>query len=193
MNNPETCVFAVDVQNDFCPGGSLAVKEGSEVVQPLNRMFYMASELGWKKGASRDWHPTKTKHFGTWPKHCVAETLGAQFETRLNTEGVTIFSKGLSTEDDGYSPFEGVDGDGKTLDQFLEGVKRIYIGGLATDYCVRAAVLDALKREYEVYLLLDAIRAVDINPRDGEKAIEEMKAAGAKITDTWTVYKKFLK
>jgi nicotinamidase/pyrazinamidase len=193
MNKAESCIFAVDVQNDFCPKGALAVKEGNEVVQPLNRMFYMASELGWKKGASRDWHPKETKHFETWPVHCVAETEGAAFEPRLNIKDVTVFSKGLSTEDDGYSPFEGIDGEGNNLDHFLEGVRKIYIGGLATDYCVRAAVLDALKREYEVYLLLDAIRAVDVNHGDGEKAIAEMKAAGAKLTDTWTIYKEFIK
>ena len=191
MKSIEACVLAVDVQNDFCPGGNLAVKNGDEVVSPINRMFMLANELEWKKAASRDWHPADTKHFDIWPAHCVQDTPGAKFEDRLNLSGVTVFSKGMSEKDDGYSPFEGVDQEGKTLDQFLGNAKRIYIGGLATDYCVRAAVLDAIKREYEVYLLLDAIRAVDVNTGDGEKAIAEMRKAGAKITDTGTVFKEF--
>jgi nicotinamidase/pyrazinamidase len=193
MKNIEACVLAVDVQNDFCPEGSLAVKHGDEVVQPINRMFMLANDMGWKKAASRDWHPTSTAHFDAWPKHCIQETPGAEFEQRLNLRGVTVFSKGMSEKDDGYSPFEGVDQEGKTLDQFLGNARRIYIGGLATDYCVRAAVLDAIKKEYEVYLLLDAIRAVDISAGDGERAIKEMKKAGATITDTGTVFKEFNK
>jgi nicotinamidase/pyrazinamidase len=180
----ETAVLGVDPQNDFCPGGALAVKDGDQVMDPLNAMFEYAKSQGWKVALSRDWHPEETAHFDTWPVHCVQETDGAQFHPALNTEGITVFTKGQSTEDDGYSPFEGVDPQGRNLDGFLENVKRLYVGGLATDYCVRAAVLDAVKREYEVYLLTDAVKAVDVNPGDGDKAIAEMVEAGAKLTTT---------
>lgn len=182
MKETESAVLIVDVQNDFCPGGSLAVKDGDKVVAPLNRMLDFAQLRGYPMAVSRDWHPEVSSHFDKWPKHCVEETPGAAFHKDLNLNGVTVFSKGMSDKDDGYSPFEGIDVNGNSLETFLVNVKRIYVGGLATDYCVRAAVLDALKKEYEVYLLLDAIKAVDITPGDGEKAISEMIALGANLT-----------
>ncbi len=178
MSEFETAVLGVDPQIDFCPGGTLPVKDGDQVMEPLNRMFELAERNSWKRALSRDWHPEKTTHFDKWPVHCVAETVGAKFNPDLNTDGITVFSKGLSTKDDGYSPFEAIDTDGRTLDDFLEGVRRIYVGGLATDYCVRAAVLDAIKREFEVYLMMDAIRAVDVNQGDGDRAIAEMVEKG---------------
>ncbi|OGH46980.1 MAG: hypothetical protein A3A51_01205 [Candidatus Levybacteria bacterium RIFCSPLOWO2_01_FULL_39_10] len=184
MPNKETAVLGVDPQNDFCPGGALAVREGDQVIEPLNKVFEHARRQGWKLALSRDWHPEETVHFDKWPIHCVQGTTGAKFHPDLNTDGITVFSKGMEDIDDGYSPFEGIDDGERKLDDFLDGVKRIYVGGLATDYCVRAAVLDAIKREYEVYLLLDAVRAVDLEEQDGQKAIEEMERAGAIITDT---------
>ncbi len=182
MKEINTAVLVVDVQNDFCPGGSLAVKDGDLVVEPLNKVLGLADANGWLKAASRDWHPQNTKHFNAWPPHCIEGTKGAEFHPDLNLEGVTVFSKGMGDKDNGYSPFEGLDSNRKKLDEFLTGIERIYIGGLATDYCVRAAVLDAIKREYEVYLLTDAIEAVNLNKDDGEKAIKEMIEAGAKET-----------
>jgi len=183
MINKEIAVLGVDPQNDFCPEGSLAIREGDQIIEPLNKILEHAKNQGWRTLLSRDWHPKGTTHFEEWPEHCVQETIGAEFHPNLDTDGITVFSKGLE-DNDGYSPFEGISEDGKTLDQFLTNVKRIYIGGLATDYCVRAAVLDAIEREYEVYLLLDAVRAVDVKKGDGQKAIEEMKTAGAVIIDT---------
>jgi nicotinamidase/pyrazinamidase len=179
MKEIEEAVLLVDVQNDFCPGGNLAVKDGNQVVEPLNKLISYAHSKGWRTAASRDWHPEKSVHFDIWPKHCVQDTFGAGFHPDLNIEGVTVFSKGMGDKDNGYSPFEGTDSQGQGLGKFLENVKKIYIGGLATDYCVRAAVLDAIKLEYEVFLMPDAIKAVNLNVGDGEKAIEEMISAGA--------------
>ncbi len=182
MNEIKTAVIGVDPQIDFCPGGTLPVKDGDKVMEPLNQMFEYAARNGWKTALSRDWHPLTTVHFDNWPIHCVENTPGAMFHPDLKTDGINVFSKGMANSDDGYSPFEGRDSNNSTLDEFLEGVKRLYIGGLATDYCVRAAVLDAIKREYEVYLILDAVRAVDVNPGDGDRAIAEMIGKGAKVT-----------
>lgn len=183
MKEIEAAVLVVDVQNDFCPGGSLAVKNGNKVIKPLNKLLSYARAKGLPMAASRDWHPENTVHFETWPAHCIQNTKGAEFHPDLNLSGVTVFSKGMGNNDNGYSPFEGIDSQGKSLREFLEKVKRIiYIGGLATDYCVKAAVLDAIRLEYDTYLLMDAIKAVDLNKGDGEKAIEEMVKAGAKLT-----------
>lgn len=187
MAKNEIAVLGVDPQVDFCPGGLLGVAEGDLVMEPLNAMFDHAKAQGWKTALSRDWHPEGTAHFEKWPVHCVQESEGADFHPALRTEGITIFSKGLSMTDDGYSPFEGVDSDGRNLDEFLDGTQTLYVGGLATDYCVRAAVLDALRRNFDVHLLTDAIRAVDLNPGDGDKAIAEMVEAGAKLTTTEVV------
>ena len=192
----------IDVQNDFCPGGALAVKNGDEVVVPLNRFvrFIDKGKSGllswalrlfsgtWFKFASRDWHPENTTHFakygGKWPAHCVQDTLGAEFHKDLLLKDALIISKGMRVEDDAYSPFEGVDPNNRPLDNILKyvGVTDLYIGGLATDYCVKAAVLDALKLGYKTYFLSDASRAVNINSGDGDQAIAEMVAAGAIVT-----------
>lgn len=186
-----TALLIVDVQNDFCPGGALAVSEGDQVIPPLNAL---AAELAHQGGlvlASRDWHPRETKHFaefgGKWPVHCVQNTQGADFHPALKLpEGTVIISKGTGTEDDGYSAFEGRTDDGKTLDEVLKahGVQRLLVGGLATDYCVRASVLDALKHGYEVVVLTDAIRGVNLQPDDSERALQEMQAAGARLMTT---------
>ncbi len=187
MTEKKTAVLAVDPQVDFTPGGSLAVKDGDQVMEPLNRMFAHAAEQGWKAAASKDYHPKGTRHFEIWPVHCVQETTGSDFHPALNPEGVTVFYKGTSMTDDGYSAFEGVDAEGRSIDEFLGDTERLYVGGLATDYCVRATVLDALRRQIEVNLLTDAIRAVDLNPGDGDRAIAEMVEAGAKLTTTEVV------
>lgn len=184
-------LLIIDVQNDFCPGGSLAVAEGDKIISPLNEIIEYAKKNDWDVIASRDWHPRLTKHFkecdpenGTWPVHCVRNTPGADFKRELQLpEKAIIISKGLNDADDGYSPFEGVElSTMYTLDQVLKymGVNTLIIGGLATDYCVKAGVLDALKLGYELYLLEDAIRAVNAKSQDdGAEAIAEMVAAGA--------------
>jgi nicotinamidase/pyrazinamidase len=176
-------LIVVDVQNDFCPGGSLAVAHGDEVLAPLNKLMKEFLDRGEPVFKTRDWHPAKTKHFadygGTWPVHCVQNTAGAEFHAGLSDDlRVTIISKGIDETADGYSGFDGTD-----LAQILreQGVKEVWVGGLATDYCVKHTVLDALRQGFEVKALADAMRPVNVNPNDGEKAIEEMRNAGAEI------------
>lgn len=171
-------LILVDVQNDFCPGGSLAVSEGNEVVQPLNRMVELAVRYGWEIYASRDWHPVKTKHFEKWPVHCVQNTPGTEFHPDLclptNYQKFQVVSKGLGNADD-YSAFDS---------GMRPEAKQLYVGGLATDYCVLWTVKKALELGYKVTLLFDACRAVNLKDSDGEKAIEEMRNAGVKISTT---------
>lgn len=176
-------LIVVDVQNDFCPGGSLAVGHGDEVVAPLNRLINEFLDRGEPVYKTRDWHPGKTKHFqafgGTWPVHCVQETHGAEFHRDLSDDPrVNIVSKGTNESADGYSGF-----DGTNLAQLLreEGVNEVWVGGLATDYCVKHTVLDALREGFAVKALADAMRAVNVNPDDGARAIDEMRTAGAEI------------
>jgi len=173
----------VDVQNDFCPGGSLAVAHGDEVVAPLNQLTSEFLSRGEPVFKTRDWHPAKTKHFaiygGTWPVHCVQDTHGAEFHPDLSDDPrVTIISKGMDERFDGYSGF-----DGTNLAQLLreEDVNEVWVGGLATDYCVKHTVIDALHEGFEVKALADAMRAVNVNADDGAKAIKEMRTAGAEI------------
>ncbi|MCA1619621.1 MAG: nicotinamidase [Acidobacteria bacterium] len=175
-------LIVVDVQNDFCPGGTLAVERGDEVVAPLNRLIGEFLERGEPVYKSRDWHPARTKHFaehgGTWPVHCVQGTRGAEFhEDLLDDPRVRVVSKGLGDEDS-YSAF-----DGTTLAEDLRrcGVREVWVGGLATDYCVKNTVLDALREGFRVRALSDAVRAVNLRPGDGARAIEEMRAAGAEV------------
>ena len=179
----------VDVQNDFCPGGALGVKDGDQVVPVLNRYAERFAARGAPIFASRDWHPARTRHFkaygGLWPPHCVQGTPGAEFHPGLRLPGPTmILSKGMDPETDAYSAFQGELEDGTPFAAALaaEGIQRLFIGGLATDYCVRATALDALKESFEVVVLEDGSRAVDVNPGDGDRALDEMRAAGAVLT-----------
>jgi nicotinamidase/pyrazinamidase len=183
-------LLIVDVQNDFCPGGALAVAEGHAVVPLLNQYMERAAAAGVPIFASRDWHPAQTAHFsehgGQWPPHCVQGTPGAEFHPGLRLpEGTVVVSKGMNPVDEGYSLFEGKLEDGRDALTALRelGVTRVHVGGLATDYCVRATTLDALAARFDVFLLEDAIRAVEMQPGDGERAIEEMREAGA-ISET---------
>jgi nicotinamidase/pyrazinamidase len=176
-------LIVVDVQNDFCPGGSLAVSEGNKVVAPLNKLMKDFLDRGEPVYKTRDWHPEKTKHFavygGTWPIHCVQNTPGADFHPDLlDDPRITVISKGFDERADGYSGF-----DGTRLAQLLrdENVKEVWVGGLATDYCVKQTVIDGIRNGFKVKALADAMRAVNVNPDDGQKAIEEMKEAGAEI------------
>jgi nicotinamidase/pyrazinamidase len=174
-------VIVVDIQNDFLPGGSLAVPQGDEIIP----VFYFYLEAAKAKDlpvfATRDWHPLKHCSFkaqgGLWPSHCVADSEGARFFPGLSLPfSAVIISKGTDIDKDAYSGFEGTD-----LDEKLRSVNiaRLFIGGLATDYCVLSTVRDALKRGYQVFLLQDAIRAVNVQPEDGRKAEEEMTRLGA--------------
>ena len=184
----------VDVQNDFCPGGALGVPEGDKVVPVLNEYARRFAERGWKVLASRDWHPKESTHFrsggGPWPEHCVRDTPGADFHPDLKLpEGTEIISKGTGPEEHGYSCFEGRTEGGEELADYLrrEGVDHLYVGGIATDYCVKQTVLDGLKQGFKVTLLLDAIRGVDVEEGDSARAIDRMIRAGAKTATLETV------
>jgi nicotinamidase/pyrazinamidase len=172
----------VDVQNDFCPGGTLAVAHGDEVVPPLNKIIDQFLKEDAPVYKSRDWHPAKTKHFaaygGTWPVHCVQGTLGAEFHPKLRDDPrIKIISKGL-TDKDSYSAFDETDLASKLRNQRVD---EVWVGGLATDYCVKNTVLDALKNGFKVRALTEAMRAVDLQPGDGQRALKEMQAAGAEL------------
>jgi nicotinamidase/pyrazinamidase len=178
-------LILVDVQNDFLPGGALGVPEGDEVVPVLNKYSQVFEQLGLPIVATRDWHPENHCSFeaqgGPWPPHCVAGTEGAAFATGLDLHGDTkVVSKAETPEEEAYSGFQGTE-----LNRWLKerGVQRIFVGGLATDYCVRETVRDGLVNGYEVVLLEDAIRAVNVNPDDGRKAVAEMEKEGAVKTD----------
>lgn len=182
-NESKKALIVVDVQNDFCPGGSLAVAHGDEVVPSLNKLMREFLDRGEPVYKTRDWHPPKTNHFadygGTWPVHCVQNSRGAEFHPDLlDDPRITVISKGFDERADGYSGF-----DGTQLAQLLrdEGVEEVWVGGLATDYCVKHTVLDARREGFEVKALADAMRPVNVNPDDGQKALEEMSAAGAEI------------
>ena len=185
MTTPKRALIVVDVQNDFCPGGTLAVPHGDEVVEPLNQVIGEFLERGEPVYKSRDWHPPTTKHFadfgGVWPVHCVQNTKGAEFHPALRDDPrITVISKGLG-DIDCYSAFDETD----LLDQLhQQNVEEVVVGGLATDYCVKSTVLDALKHGFKVKALKNAMRAVDVQPGDGERAIEEMRDAGAEILST---------
>ena len=171
------CLLIVDLQNDFCPGGALAVAGGDEIVAPINRIMKKFDLIV----ASRDMHPARSKHFEKWPAHCVKGTPGADFNPALNVGAVHCFiEKGTSMEDDGYSDFESTNLD---LAAYLheQAVDELFVCGLATDYCVKATVLDALRHGFKTIVLEDCIRAVDVQAGDGEKALEEMKKNGAVI------------
>jgi nicotinamidase/pyrazinamidase len=181
-----SALLIVDVQNDFCPGGGLAVPGGDEVVPELNRYIRLFRQRRLPVFASRDWHTAGSGHFrdfgGVWPVHCVQGSDGARLHPDLQLpDDVVIVSKGMDPAKDGFSSFEAITDSGKGLNECLMemGIGHIYIGGLATDYCVKLTVLDALLRGYSVTLLIDAVRGVDLAPGDSEKAIREMVKAGA--------------
>ncbi len=184
-------LLVIDVQNCFLPGRSLGVAKGDEVVPPLNRAILNFTRKRLPVFISRDWHPADHCSFveqgGPWPPHCVQNTEGAEFAANLRIpEGALIISKAMDPKVEEYSDIRGQDPDGRTFGALLRemGIRRIFIGGLATDYCILYTVRDALELGYEVDLLIDAIRAVDVNPGDGEKAIKEMEERGAILIAT---------
>jgi nicotinamidase/pyrazinamidase len=188
MATDRPALLIVDVQKDFCPGGALAVAGGDRVVPALNRHIADAIARKWPIYASRDWHPAVTSHFaaygGEWPPHCVQNSDGARFHDDLRLpESAIIVSKGQAAERPGYSAFEGRTPDGRTfLDDLQERhVDHLYIGGLATDYCVKHSALDALRAGLTVTILDDSIAGVDVHPGDSDRALADMKAAGARI------------
>lgn len=184
-------LLVTDVQNCFLPGGSLGVSRGDEVIEPLNHAIEMFGKKNLPLFFTRDWHPPNhcsfTEQGGPWPVHCVMDTEGAQFSSRLEIpEGSVILSKAFERDTDAYSSFRGIDGSGQLLDELLKrfSIKRIFQGGLATDYCILNTVRDGISLGYEFYVLTDCIRAVDVHQGDGEKALEEMRERGAKMITT---------
>jgi len=162
------------------------VAEGNKVVPVLNRCIERFKKTHLPILATRDWHPEKTSHFntcgGVWPPHCIQKTKGAEFHPDLALPGdAVIVSKGMDPAEDSYSGFQGRDAAGAGLADLLRqrGVERLVVGGLATDYCVKFTVLDGLKEGFKVVLLEDAIRAVNLQPGDSERATQEMIRAGA--------------
>lgn len=174
-------LIVVDVQNDFLPGGRLAVGSGDEVVPVLNCYIDVFVAQGLPVYATRDWHPADhcsfTEQGGPWPAHCIADSDGALFAPTLHLpRSAVIVSKAVRPDRDAYSGF-----DGTRLEHALQrnGVGRVFVGGLATDYCVLNTVRDGLKLGFKVCLLVDAIRAVNVEPDDGIRAEGEMCRLGA--------------
>jgi len=170
-------LLVVDVQNDFCPGGSLAVPEGDKVVPVINSLMDKFTVIV----ASKDWHPKQTVHFNKWPVHCVKETQGAEFHPLLDSQKIQkVFLKGTGNKDDGYSAFEATS---NNLSEYLRSHKtnELYITGLATDYCVKASALDAVKNGFKTVVVEDAVSGVELNRGDTEKAKQEMKDKGIRF------------
>lgn len=187
----ETALVVVDVQNDFAdPNGGLYVNGGEKVVPVINEAIATARSAGGYVIYTADWHPPATPHFakdgGLWPVHCVADTWGAAFHPNLIVDGPVV-RKGTAGED-GYSGFSMKDPEGDSVtptglaDQLERwGVTKVVVCGLATDYCVKATVLDGISEGYEVTLLTSAIRSVDLEPGDGDRAIDSMANAGCRF------------
>lgn len=176
-------LIIVDVQQDFLPGGALAVTEGDEIIPILNRCAEGFDRHALPVFATRDWHTPDHCSFreqgGPWPPHCVAGSPGAELPAALALpQRSEIIPKGMSAHADAYSGFEGT-GLASRLRKL--GCKRVFIGGLATDYCVRATAIDALEEGFEVVVLEDAVRAVDAQPGDGARALAELAAKGARV------------
>lgn len=187
---PTDALVVVDVQVDFLPGGALAVPGGDEVVAPLNRWIERFAERGLPIFITRDWHPPDHCSFhaqgGPWPPHCVMHTPGAEFAADLKLPPtVEIISKAIRADKEAYSDFEDTGFEGRLREL---GVRRLLIGGLATEYCVLHTVRDARTRDFDVLLLADCIRAIEAQVGDGRRAIEEMQRLGAvPVTqEAWT-------
>jgi nicotinamidase/pyrazinamidase len=183
---PADALLAVDVQNDFLPGGALGIAHGDAVVAPLNRLLAAWRARGLPVFLSRDWHPAGHCSFaergGPWPVHCVAGTSGAAFSPLLVAAPQDVLiSKATRLDQDAYSAL-----DGTPLAEELRraGVRRLFVGGLATDYCVRATGLDARAAQLDVVVLSDAVCAVDVQPGDGARALAELAAAGCTLVTT---------
>lgn len=211
---PGDALIVVDVQNDFCPGGALAIKDGDDVVPVLNRWIERFRSSGLPVAYTQDWHPGDHMSFsdrgGPWPHHCVINTEGAAFHPDLKVDGA-VFRKGSDKDLEAYSGFDGYVSDGSgssssdtdgggndgpadpeggdagpmSLSRWLRSqkVKRVFVGGLATDYCVRATVLDAIGDGFEAVVISAGSKAVDVEPGDGARALEEMRSSGAAVVE----------
>ena len=180
--NDFDALIVVDMQNDFMPGGALPVPDGDKIIPVLNQYIQLFADRGNPVYFTRDWHPADhisfKGHGGIWPPHCVQDTEGAKFhpDLKIPLDNKFIISKGTSRDFDAYSGFQGT-----ILDQLLKerGIKRLFVCGVATDYCVKNTVLGGLNLGYQVFVLEDAIKGVEVNKGDIEKAIEQMLEKGA--------------
>jgi nicotinamidase/pyrazinamidase len=172
-------LIIVDCQNDFCPGGALAVPDGDAVIEPINRLAREAPFVV----ATRDWHPPDHGSFavrgGRWPVHCVQESEGAQLHAGIDRDRIdAIINKGQRPDAEGYSGFEGTG-----LERLLRehGARDVHVAGLALDYCVKATALDAVSMGFDTVVLADLVRAVDLTPGDGDRAVAEMEQRGVEV------------
>jgi nicotinamidase/pyrazinamidase len=175
-------LLIIDFQNDFTPGGALAVKEGDQIAEPIRRLADEVDVIL----ATRDWHPPDHASFetqgGPWPVHCVQGTPGAELHPSIEDLDIeAIVDVGREREDEGYSGFENSD-----LARILRDhdVDEVYVVGLATDYCVRASAIDACREGFDVTVVSDAIRGVEVEPGDSERALADMTEAGARIASS---------
>ena len=186
---PGDALIVVDVQNDFLPGGSLGIPHGDEVVAPLNRLIDAWQAQSLPLFFTRDWHPADHCSFkargGPWPPHCVQDTPGSEFARELHVpKDAEIISKATDPEREAYSTLQGTDLASRLAKL---AVRRLFIGGLATDYCVLATGRDARHSGMGVVVLTDAVHAVDVNSGDGERALQELASMGAQLTTTGVV------
>lgn len=173
-------LLIVDVQNDFCPGGSLAVKDGDKVVEAINGLMDKFDLVI----SSQDWHPEETVHFEKWPVHCVAGTNGAEFHPALNSNNIDLkLKKGTDNKDDGYSAFEATN---INFGEYLTNnkVTTLYVCGLTTDYCVKESVLDSINKGIHTYVITDAIAAVNAQQGDDKVALNEMHNSGCILVES---------
>lgn len=173
-------LLIVDVQNDFCPGGALGVKDGDQIIPVINNIIDKFDFVI----TSQDWHPTDTVHFEKWPVHCVANQKGSEFHPDLNIDKVDLkLLKGTANRDDGYSAFEATNA---SLTKYIKEnhITYLYICGIATDYCVKASVLDALELGIHTAVITDAIAAVNLKPGDDKKTLDELYKSGATLIES---------
>lgn len=189
-------LLVVDIQNDFCPGGALGVRDGDQIIPTVNKYVDLFLKHHLPVFVSRDWHPKDTRHFkpagGPWPVHCVQNTSGAEFHPDFRVpDQAIVLSKGTDPALDGYSVFEAHDSQNRLFYSLLEkmGIEVLYIAGIATDYCVRMTSLDAFKHGMKVHILTDAIKGVD--EADSKRAIDEIVTQNGKLQMFDEVVKEF--
>lgn len=189
---PKAALVVVDVQRDFCPGGALAVAGGNAIVPSLNRLISEFRKSRLPVVFTRDWHPRDHCSFkvqgGMWPRHCVAGTTGARFHPKLKVPRESIIvSKAVRRDLEAYSGFQGT---GLEKQLKLLGVTEIFVGGLATDYCVKQTALDALGAGFEVYVLTDCVKGVNVKKGDSSKALKLIAKQGARLVDSSAATRK---
>ena len=200
MADSSIALVVVDVQVDFCPGGALPVPHGDKVVRPINTLLHTADAHNRLVVLTRDWHPQASTHFSTgggdWPPHCIAGSDGARFHPDLQLPSpANIVSNGAQPDEDGYSAFDGVDDERRSLLNILKAhsTETVLVCGLATDYCVLATVLDAMRSGFTAIVALDATAPVNLKTPDGAESEKRMKAAGAYVVSTEAAQRLLMK